>query len=759
MAIGRISGSVLKSNLTRNGTDLAFETNLLYLDVTNSRIGIGTSSPSTALDVSGTINSSAITVSGTSTSALLTLTTTEASNSASPILALKRNSSSPVTNDKLGEIQFLGENVADEEVVYGTITSKIFNTTNGSEAGKMQVQVMSSGALTNSMRFEPDGIFLNTSNTIIFEGATADNYETTLTVVDPTADRTLSLPNVTGTLWATSTTFTLPTSDGSSGQFLKTNGSGTVTFGDVSTSSSDHTVTASGTATEIGTSATNIDTFTTGTFDSAFYIAVTRDAINNEVATAQISLVHDDTTAFVASGALIQSGTETQMTYTADINSGSARLRGTGTSTSNSIKFYRIGLGDDTTASSTGKTATVLNSDVDSALEDIDTWAYASYRGAKYYISANNSNKTELQNIECMVVHNGTTAFITTYNNVYTGNNPLITLEANIGGDNVRLRASGNEPNTAVKMYRVLLGDSESAAVGTNSNIIAATTVSSSATTLDKFSTDQYTGAHYVVVGYNSGESGTPASISEVFVVSDGSGAYVGNSQISTKGTDQLTFTAAFNSGEVTLSASSTSGSSTTINAYRVHLFNKAFASGLTVPTGGNLKFADNAYARFGDGNDLSIYHNGNNSFISDQQPGGIYVLTNDFLVKNPDNDETMLRASENGDVELYYNNTERFVTTASGVKITGAIAMSVGSDPSTLADHAHIYAKDDTSSAEVYVRDEAGNVTKLSPHNKKGEWEYYSKNTKTGKVVRVNMEEMVRDIEKLTGKTYIKEE
>ena len=51
MAIGRISGSVLKSNLTRNGTDLAFETNLLYLDVTNSRIGINTSSPSALLDV------------------------------------------------------------------------------------------------------------------------------------------------------------------------------------------------------------------------------------------------------------------------------------------------------------------------------------------------------------------------------------------------------------------------------------------------------------------------------------------------------------------------------------------------------------------------------------------------------------------------------------------------------------------------------------------------------------------------------------
>ena len=60
MAIGRISGSVLKSNLTRNGTDLAFETNLLYLDVTNSRVGIGTSEPSTALQVNGTVTASAI---------------------------------------------------------------------------------------------------------------------------------------------------------------------------------------------------------------------------------------------------------------------------------------------------------------------------------------------------------------------------------------------------------------------------------------------------------------------------------------------------------------------------------------------------------------------------------------------------------------------------------------------------------------------------------------------------------------------------
>lgn len=54
MAVGRISGPLLKNNLVRNGIDLAFETDLLYLDVTNSRIGVNTSAPTTSLDVNGT---------------------------------------------------------------------------------------------------------------------------------------------------------------------------------------------------------------------------------------------------------------------------------------------------------------------------------------------------------------------------------------------------------------------------------------------------------------------------------------------------------------------------------------------------------------------------------------------------------------------------------------------------------------------------------------------------------------------------------
>lgn len=56
MAVGRISGPLLKANLLRQGVDLAFETDLLYLDVNNGRIGVKTASPTHDLTVNGTIN-------------------------------------------------------------------------------------------------------------------------------------------------------------------------------------------------------------------------------------------------------------------------------------------------------------------------------------------------------------------------------------------------------------------------------------------------------------------------------------------------------------------------------------------------------------------------------------------------------------------------------------------------------------------------------------------------------------------------------
>jgi hypothetical protein len=87
MAIGRISGPLLKADLLREGVNLAFETDLLYLDVVNSRIGINTASPQYELDVNGVIRSTGLQVSTLADIADITVTGSTIETS-QPVLTL-----------------------------------------------------------------------------------------------------------------------------------------------------------------------------------------------------------------------------------------------------------------------------------------------------------------------------------------------------------------------------------------------------------------------------------------------------------------------------------------------------------------------------------------------------------------------------------------------------------------------------------------------------------------------------------------------
>ena len=394
----------------------------------------------------------------------------------------------------------------------------------------------------------------------------------------------------------------LPHTDGATGQVLRTNGSGqlewftspillgssdiqdnqtTISF---STQNVIDHVTASGDHHRVESSTSVLDSFVTSKYDSAWYLAVNKDENSTEFEVVKHSLVHNNSDAFVSSSASAKTGTNNHIVTTADVNSGSARLLGTGSSSFNSMTYYRIGLGDDDSTGYAGEdeAAVVINTDVDSASEVIDSWAHANYRGAKYYISVNNDSKTELMNIEAVVVHDGTTAFVSSYNIVNTGNNDLLTLTAAINGANLELSASGLETNLRVHAYRILLADNEADRSGTNVNVIGNVTVSSATTTLDTFDSGSYQGAQYIVVGYNATEGA--ASICEAAVVTDGSNAFITQyAQTSTKATDQLTLSAAHDgSSTVTVSATSTSGGSTTVNAYRV---NMAIPSGTATAT------------------------------------------------------------------------------------------------------------------------------------------------------------------------------
>ena len=92
----------------------------------------------------------------------------------------------------------------DGGVVLDTDTQTLTNKTLTSptiNAGTM------SGAFTGTMTM--NGVVLAGASPLVFEGASDDAHETTLALVDPTGDRTLSLPNATDTLIGKATTDTL----------------------------------------------------------------------------------------------------------------------------------------------------------------------------------------------------------------------------------------------------------------------------------------------------------------------------------------------------------------------------------------------------------------------------------------------------------------------------------------------------------------------------------------------------------------------
>jgi hypothetical protein len=86
MAVGRITGPLLKANLLRDGVDLAFETDLLYLDVINGKVGIKTI-PDVGydLDVNGKTRSTNLVVTNQADLATFTINNNTISSSSSTI--------------------------------------------------------------------------------------------------------------------------------------------------------------------------------------------------------------------------------------------------------------------------------------------------------------------------------------------------------------------------------------------------------------------------------------------------------------------------------------------------------------------------------------------------------------------------------------------------------------------------------------------------------------------------------------------------
>ena len=597
--------SVSVGDLSIVGSTIASPSNA---DLTIDPSGSGSIKLNAATDITG-----ATTITTTTTGDSLLITTTEDSNSAAPVITLKRNSSSPADADYLGRLNFKGENDADQAVTYARISGKILDASDGSEDGAIEFNTIKAGSATITARLNSDELKLLNGTSLDVNGAgtfagvmtatsvtsndfTSNGSNADITIapqgtgnINLTAGADIVIPVNIGlqftdanekiesdgsklTITSGGTAFNLPTSDGTAGQALVTDGAGNLSFDSVSTTVSDDTLATVRNNKSLGTATRSIDSINATFIDSAFYFLVHNDLVNEVISAEMLAVTNNDTASFLGNRRGITSSGTTVPTLATDVSNGQFRVRATGTSADCKASFYKVAMSSSTTDATRGNTVTTSNTDVDSASESIDTFAHASFRGAKYFISVDNDSKTEMDVVEALVVHNGSDAFILAYGNNTSGSNPLITLTAAISGDNVVVSAAGNEPNLNLTIHKILLKDNMTAESNANQKAFAAVTVSSTATAIDTMDLDEGNGAVYFIVGANSSEGAF--SIQEVYTAATpGVPAVAKGPFVSTKSSHQLDFTAGFKAtteNSLELFASSTSGGSTTVSGYRI---------------------------------------------------------------------------------------------------------------------------------------------------------------------------------------------
>ena len=88
----------------------------------------------------------------------------------------------------------------------------------------------------------------------------------------------------------------------------------------------------------------------------------------------------------------------------------------------------------------------------------------------------------------------------------------------------------------------------------------------------------------------------------------------------------------------------------------------------------GDILFNDGVKAKYGTSSDLQIFHDGSNSYITDSGTGILFLRTNQLQIQSDDGLETYGVFTDNGAVNLYHNNIEKFATTSTGIDVTGGI-------------------------------------------------------------------------------------
>jgi hypothetical protein len=239
-------------------------------------------------------------------------------------------------------------NITDNEIKTTTSNSDLVI----SPAGTGQIVIakadINSGAIDNTVigaTTPAAGTFttLITNSALTVDGVTIDDN----TISTNSSNANLELTgNGTGTV--TISGFGFPTSDGTSNQVLKTDGSGNLGFVTLSSPSTlNHSEIGDNTAT-VATSATSlVDSWASASYRSAKYHISISDATNSRFEMVEATLIHgpsaDSTTeAYITVFGNTGSYTDPLCTFTADIDDGNVRLLATNISSDSTVfKFQR----------------------------------------------------------------------------------------------------------------------------------------------------------------------------------------------------------------------------------------------------------------------------------------------------------------------------------------------------------------------------------------------------------------------------------
>ena len=136
---------------------------------------------------------------------------------------------------------------------------------------------------------------------------------------------------------------------------------------------------------------------------------------------------------------------------------------------------------------------------------------------------------------------------------------------------------------------------------------------------------------------------------------------------------------------------------------------------------GHSISFGDNEKARFGNADDLEIYHDGNHSRVVDTGTGNLKLQGNNLTLNNADDSATYLGAVNGGAVNIYHNGSAKLTTTTGGVTITGDLANTSGNFTIDVAGQIYL----DADGGDIQFRDGGTEFGRI--YNNSGSLSMYS--------------------------------